>query len=416
MANIQHEGVKVAFPLINSAGFSFEPDIPNNQIIFGLKGINGINTELAQTIIDNRPYKDINDFVEKLIDTKIITPSKMIKLIKGGCFTELHSPNRELTMQWYINNYLCQFASKLTLAQLGKMKEMQIIPDEYKKALQVLALKNYILDDEGLYELYNDPDKKPLKKGYHDRYYILDDNSQTVFLDYFTENSVVKIVHAHYVVSEKLLLKEVEAYLEPLRVWFTDPDTLNKYNLGIFLDAWEKYANGSMPKWSMEALCYYDNEHELEHVNEDMYGIVNFNELPEEPDVYEWTSRKINNEWKQVPKYKIVRIAGTVLHADNNHHTIYLLTKYGPCLCKLNKGHYAFYSKRISRINDKGEKEVLENSWLTRGNLLLISGIRRDDQFYPVIYTDTIYKHTINLIKKVNNDGTLELQVERTKL
>ena len=85
-------------------------------------------------------------------------------------------------------------------------------------------------------------------------------------------------------------------------------------------------------------------------------------------------------------------------------------------MCKLNKGHYAFYSKRISRINDKGEKEVLENSWLTRGNLLLISGIRRDDQFYPVIYTDTIYKHTINLIKKVNNDGTLELQVERTKL
>ena len=143
---------------------------------------------------------------------------------------------------------------------------------------------------------------------------------------------------------------------------------------------------------------------------------MNFNSLPDEPPVYDWYSRKINGEWKQMPKYKIVRIAGTVLHADNFHHTVSLLTKYGPVLCKLNKGHYAFYSKRISQVDENGKKNVIENSWLTRGNLLLISGIRRDDQFWPMIYNDTIYKHTINLIKTVNKDGTLDLQVERTKL
>ena len=82
----------------------------------------------------------------------------------------------------------------------------------------------------------------------------------------------------------------------------------------------------------------------------------------------------------------------------------------------MNKGHYSFYSKRISVPDGKGGKTVIENSWLTRGNLLLISGIRRDDQFWPMIYNDTIYKHTVNLIKNVNSDGSLTLQIERTKI
>ena len=84
----------------------------------------------------------------------------------------------------------------------------------------------------------------------------------------------------------------------------------------------------------------------------------------------------------------------------------------------MSRGHYTFYSKQISKENEnkKGSKTVIEKSWLTRGNLLLISGIRRDDQFWPMVYNDTIYKHTINLIKKVNENGTLELQVERTKV
>lgn len=417
IANIQKEGVKISFPLINSAGFSFEPDIVNQQIIFGLKGMNGINTEIAQKIVEMRPYTSIEDFCEKLIDTKIIKNAQMIKLIKGGCFTELHNKNRRVTMEWYIQNYLYEPIQKLTLAQLGKMKEKHIIPPEHKKAVQMLSLKSYILDDEGLYKLYIDPDKKPLKRGYHDRWFLLDDNAQKYYRDFFTEDCVVDVIDGYYVVSEKKIEKEAKSLLSGLRAWFTSADAINKYNWNTELELWEKHAAGSEAKWSMETLCYYDGEHELEHINETEYGIVNFFDLPEEPETYSWQNRKVAGKWKRVPKYKIVRVAGTVLHADNQHHTVSLLTKYGPCLVKLSKGHYSFYSKRISQINeDNGKKNVLEDSWLTRGNLLLISGIRRDDQFWPMVYNDTIYKHTINLIKKVNADGTLDLQVERTKV
>jgi len=416
IANIKKEGVNIAFPLIESAGFGFEPDLSNNQIVFGLKGINGINTDLAQIIINNRPYTDINDFAVKLLDTKIVKKTQMVKLIKAGCFTQLHSRDRNQTMKWFLDHYVIEYVDKLTLAQLNRMKEWKIIPDNYRKSVQMISLKSYILSDEGLYKIYNDPNKKPLKRGYHDRYYILDDASQKYFYDFFSDDCVVEVVNSHYVVSEKKIVKEAESYLQPLREWFTSKEAIDKYNWALELDAWEKYALGNTAKWSMEALCYYDQVHELEYVDEMQYGIVNFFQQPETPAVYDWYSRKVGGEWKQMPKYKIVRIAGTVLHADNNHHTVTLLTKYGPVLVKMNKGHYAFYSKRISQVMDSGKKEKIEDSWLTRGNLLLISGIRREDQFWPMVYNDTIYKHTVNLITNVYNDGTLQLQTERIRV
>lgn len=415
IANIQHEGVHITFPLINSADFSFKPDIQNQRIIFGLKGINGINTELSHTIIANRPYSSMDDFAEKLLDTKIIKPNQMIKLIKAGCFTELHNPDRMATMEWYIDNYLVEPVTKLTMAQLPKMVRANLIPENFNKALKALSIKNYILADEGFYGYFSHPEKRPLKRGYHDRYFILDDLAQSKYHEYFTEDCIVKTVNEHYVVSEKKITKEAEVYLISLRKWLMSPDAINTYNWNLRLEQWEKHAAGSLPKWSMEALCYYDDKHELDGINEAEYGIVNYFDLPKDPEPYDWYFRFINGERKSLPKYKISRIAGTVLNTDANHYTVALLTAYGLVNVKMNKGHFAYYNKTISQV-DGDKKTRLEESWLKRGNLLLIAGIRRDDQFYPMIYNDTIYKHTINLIKGVNNDGTLQLQVERIQV
>ena len=383
IANIKKENVNIEIPLINEAGFGFEPDENNNRIIFGLKAINGINTEVSQAIIQNRPYSSMEDFANKLLDTGIIKNAQMIKLIKAGCFTELHSPNKEID-----------------------------------KCVKILILKDYILDDEGFYSNYIDPDKKPLKRGYHDRYYILDDNSQPIFKDYFSEECIVGVQGEYYLVSEKQIDKEAKAFIEPFREWMNSADAINRYNLSCFLDVWEQYASGSKAHWSMESLTYYDEEHELENVNESLYGIVNYFELPEEPVAYDWYARWINGERKIFPKYNISRIAGTVINADNNHHMVSLLTKYGLVNVKMNKGHYAFYNKQISQIDEdnNNKKHKIEDSWLKRGQMIIVSGIRMGDTFYPRIYNDTIYKHTISLIKEVNKDGTLLLQNERTKI
>ena len=65
------QGIKVELPDINKSEFTFTPDIENNSIIFGIKGINRINNDLAKDIIMNRPYTGLKDFLSKVKSNKI---------------------------------------------------------------------------------------------------------------------------------------------------------------------------------------------------------------------------------------------------------------------------------------------------------------------------------------------------------
>lgn len=65
IGRIKAQGIKVELPDINKARVGFTPEKEENQIIYGLKGITDIGDEIIKKIIDNRPYKDMNDFIEK---------------------------------------------------------------------------------------------------------------------------------------------------------------------------------------------------------------------------------------------------------------------------------------------------------------------------------------------------------------
>ena len=418
IASVQKENVKVELPLINSAEFGFKADVENNRIIFGFKGINGIGDDIVQAIIQNRPFNSIEDFATRMLDTKLITNSKMVQLIKAGCFTDLHSQDRAKTMDWFLKK--CAFipCEKITMQQFGKLIELGIIPDNLDLAVRTVNFKKYVLDDENLFEKHIEEGKKIPKRGYHDGYYILDDNSQPFFKEHFTEDSIVKTKGDYYIVSEKLFAKEADQKIQPLKDWFENEDTLKLYNDSVYQTIWRKNADGSLPSWSMQALSFYDGEHELEHMNEELYGVVNFFELPEEPEPYDYYTRYIDGTPRQMPKFKISRIAGTVINADNLHCMVTLLTRHGAVQVKFNKGHYAFYNKQISaKLDpDSDKKTVLEKSWLSRGSKIIVAGIRREDSFRPMIYKDTIYQHTVNRVQEIYEDGTLLLQSERTKV
>ena len=51
----------------------------------------------------------------------------------------------------------------------------------------------------------------------------------------------------------------------------------------------------------------------------------------------------------------------------------------------------------------------LKKSVFSRGNKIIITGIRRDNEFVMKKYKNTPY-HGIGLITKVNEDGTVESQ------
>ena len=141
----------------------------------------------------------------------------------------------------------------------------------------------------------------------------------------------------------------------------------------------------------MDSLSFYYHGHELAHVNKEEYMISDFDTLPEVPAISEYYVYK----GKERPRFKLTRICGTVLDKDKNKHIVTLLTPSGVVGVKFYKGQFSFYDKQISDVNEDGKKTVLEKSWFVRGNKLLVTGYRREDQFVPKKYMDSAYKHTL---------------------
>lgn len=403
IAAAQRDGTTVSIPLINKAQYGFKPDVKTHSIIFGFKGISGINANVSKLIIANRPYNSLQDFAEKLIDTNLIQRTQMLQLIKGGCFTEIE-PSKTQNMDWYIRTYLFKPCKKLTMQQFPSLLNSGIIPEELQLCVRIINFKKYVLDPEGFVKNYVDPTKKAVKCGYHDRYFILDENSQPFFTEHYSEDPIRYVSNGYYVISEKLFIKETGSLIQPLKQWFASEEALSAYNEWLYKQLWQENAKGTESAWSMNTLNYYDKEHELAHVNEKLYGIENFFDLPEEPETYDTYSYYIGGELKVFPKYKITRIAGTVINADNSHHMIHLLTRQGCVPVKFDKGTYAFYNKKIGN----------EKSWFTRGTKLIITGYRKDQNFKPKRYNDTIYQHRCSRIDNFNADGTLDITAERS--
>lgn len=407
IANMQKRGINISLPLINSAKFGFVPDEANNRIIYALKAMNNIGDDLAHAIVENQPYASFEDFCERMVDTKIVQKSKMITLIKAGCFTELDNPDRTVTMRKFIRR-IVKPLEKLTMVQLPMLVEHGIVPEDLRILVRVKNFKDYVMHESFFVRNVIDEKKKIPKKGYHDRIFVLDEVSMEFFNEHFSQNSVVGIQDEFYLISEKKFLKEWEEKIQPLKEWF--PTALEEYNNKLVEKEYENLASGSIAKWEMDALNYYYTEHELAHLDNEKYGIVDFFNLPEDPEPYEYYVRYIQGEKKYIPKNKIVRLAGTVLDNDNNRHMITLLTTTGVVGVKFSKGQYVYYNRQIKvPIEGSDKSKIAEYSWFKRGNKLIVCGYRSGDTFRAYRYKDTIYQHCAMKIEEVRDDGSVYL-------
>jgi DNA polymerase-3 subunit alpha len=91
------------------------------------------------------------------------------------------------------------------------------------------------------------------------------------------------------------------------------------------------------------------------------------------------------------------------------------LTTSGVVTVKIFGELFTAYDKQISERGEDGKKHVLEKSFLSRGNKIIVTGIRRGDNFIGKTYTSTPY-HTIELIKEIDAYGNLILQSERLEV
>lgn len=159
----------------------------------------------------------------------------------------------------------------------------------------------------------------------------------------------------------------------------------------------------------MDSVSYYSHPHELSKVNTFKYHFSDYFDMPENPEI----DRIIEIKGKQIPLFKIKRIMGTVLDKDKNKKTVTLLTTSGVVTVKIYGDVYSHYDRQISQKDlNTDKKKVLEKSWFSRGNKIIVTGIRRGDEFLGKKYASTPY-HLVELITDVLDNGDIIIQHER---
>ena len=389
IGDITSKGIDVSLANINTSDFGFEPDVKNNRILYGLKALSNINKEAIEKIKAGRPYKGIKDFMQRCPLNK----TAMINLIKAGAFDEVETTlhNRKEIMVYYISK-ICEPKKKLNLQNFNGLIQKNLVPKEYELQVRVFNFTKYL--------------KAYKKVG---QYYTLDDTCMQ-FLEKFLPDvlNLVSTINNIFCIEQKTWEKIYQSQMDVARDWLKvdQEKVLKDYNNILFLESWNKYASGTQSHWEMESLCFYHGDHELKNINNLKYNIADFNSLQScEVDYY------IKRKNVEIPIFKLSRIAGTVIAKNDNKSSINLLTTTGMVTVKFTREYYSMFKKQISQIQPDGTKKVVEKSWFKRGTMLIITGYRRDDQFFGKTYANTQTHQLYKITDVVGNE--IKLQHER---
>lgn len=381
--DIKNRGINVAPIDINISDYGFTPNEGTNSIMFGMKGLLNVGEEVVASIISHRPYTSFEDFCGKVKLNK----QPMISLIKSGAFDKFGERKKIMAQYLWMT---CDRKKEINLRNMAGLIREGMIPDELDHQRRVFEFNRYLKDKCKSGELYVLDDRA---LGFIDRNYDME----------------LGLQNGKYVIGVKAWDKIYQKEMDPVREWMktSQQEVLYQMNKQAFAKEWEKYATGSYSSWEMEVMCLYDHEHELAHANKVKYGISNYVDLPEEPIVESLYRGRI-------PIYRLYRICGTAIAKDKNKSQITLLTTEGVVTVKFTREYFAMFDRQISQPGEDGKNHVIEKSWFNRGSKLLITGMRRGDEFVSKKYSATP-GHQMYKIDEVAPNGNLILRAERAQ-
>ena len=388
IGKMRMSGIIVQPPDINKSTYTFSPDMEANVIRYGINGITRVGEELVKTIIANRPYKSIEDFLEKVKVNKV----QMINLIKSGAFDNFG--DRVELMHKYVN-MISDTKKRITLQNMKMLIDFGLIPDEYDLQRRVFNFNKYIKKMK-LSEPWYGLDAPAYK--FLETYFDVDD----CVPDQFTESG--------FRIKQDVWDKIYKKQMDIIRPYVKEhnQELLEAVNNKLTADVWNKYCLGNLSKWEMDSVSFYSHEHELANVDLSLYLIEDFFDMSEQAEV----ERVIPIKGKQVPIFKLHRIAGTVLDRDKAKKTVQLLTPTGVVSVKIY-GAFEVYDRQISVKGPDGKKHIIEKSMFTRGNKIIVTGIRAEDSFIAKVYQRTPW-HRVEQIVDINGDR-LVIKTERSE-
>jgi DNA polymerase-3 subunit alpha len=372
--DLQERGITIRPVNINSSEYGFAPDEKNNAIYFGLKGLLSVGDDVVSSILANRPYASFEDFMQRCPLNK----SPMVSLIKAGAFDDFGERRRIMAL------YLWRKMKKkneINMRNMAGLIREGLLPAELNDQRKIFEFNRYLKDkcagDENNFWL----DERAIK---------------------FLQNHFMIDVGAdgeHITLNMKKWDKQYQAEMDVVREWMKShqEDLIYQLNRQEFMNEWNKYAQGTLSAWEMEVMCFYYHEHELKHINRAKYGIANYFELPDEPRV-----EKIIRG--HIPLYKLTRICGTVIAKNKTKGDVTLLTPEGVVNVWFRKEYFALFDRQISARGADGKKHVIEKSWFQRGSKIMVTGMRRGEEFIPKKYASTP-GHQLYKILSIDDNG-----------
>ena len=378
IGKMRMSGIMVEPPDINKSNYTFSPDAELNIIRYGISGITRVGEDIVKQIIANRPYTSIQDFLSKVKVNKV----QMINLIKSGAFDSFGE--RTKLMHEYVD-MISDTKKRITLQNMKMLIDFGLIPDQYDLQRRVYNFNKYLKKmklDSNYYGLDN------IAFGFIEKYFDMD---KTV-PDSSTESG--------FKIRQDVWDKIYQNQMDIIRPYVKKNHDylLKSVNDRLTADVWNKYCLGDYSKWEMDSVSFYSHNHELSGINNELYLIDNFFDLSEIPEV----ERVIPIKGKQVPIFKLHRIAGTVLDRDKAKKTVQLLTPDGVVSVKVY-GAFEAYDRQISEKGPDGKKHIIEKSMFTRGNKIIVTGIRQEESFVAKVYSRTPW-HRIEQIVDVKGD------------
>ena len=380
IGKIQSAGVVIAPPDINKSSFTFSPDVEKNEIRFGMSGITRIGEDLVKAIIANRPYTSIEDFTNRV---KVNKP-QVINLIKAGAFDEFG--DRVELMKKYAES-VSDCKKRITLQNMKMLIDFGLIPDQFDLERRVFNFNKYL---------------KKMKMG---DYYGFDNIAFNFYSNRFDVDLCTPCddTESGFKIKQMKWDNIYQKHMDKVRPYVKEhnAELLKLVNERLISDVWNKYCLGSISKWEMEALSCYIHEHELAHIDYEAHGWDRFDDLGENPVI----ERYIPIKGKQVPIFKLSRIVGTVLDRDKSKKTVTLLTTDGVVLVKIY-GVFQNYDKQISERGADGKKHVIRKSEFSRGNKIIVTGVRDGQDFRAKKYKSTKF-HLVETIVEVNGNDVV---------
>ena len=389
IGELQHAGVTVEPPDINKSDRGFVPNVKNNSIIFGIKGIQGIGDKIIKGIIEKRPYSTYNE----LRDKNKINVTQTANLIKCGAFDNLYeNKSRREILHEYCDT-ISDKKKRLTLQNVKMLSDKKLIPKKFDFEHHLFYFNRY------------------LKKFKHESFYQLDKSALEFFIKFYDINLLQNIENKDYI-SQSEWDKIYKKDMSPLRDFLKgNTEKLDELNGVLLKEVIDKYDDGSISHWEMDTIGYYYHEHELKNINLKKYRTEDFFKHNEEPDI----DKIINIKGRKYALKKLFNIAGTVLDKDKTRHTVTILTLHGVVTVKLYRAQFSKFDKQISqKVVGEDRKQIVEKSWFSRGNILLIQGYRQGSTFRPKAYKHSIFNHPIKLMEIEN--GNIKLSHDRIEV